>query len=528
MNNKKLYVITLTSIQDFINDSKNPKELKNSSDFISKVMKSIMGEIKKQGEIIYPNISEEKDWDLIAIGNTIVFITEKIIEIEVLKKEALLNLGDFEKIPIELYGTWIEYDEDNYEDCYSKLMFRLAGQKNNRSRNLFDGKDYKFSDDCKRFLEYENDLKFKKLEEHLISIKSQKKCLNEIEVSTNHLVLGDYLTGKKELKKILEKVEKYVNGIYRENNEEREFLDELIAGKIEYNKDKNEIIINEVDNFNLNNIITDFTIKQEFYDLTIYTKKPSSKYLAIFRLDIDNMGKKIGNMNKVEQKEISSAIINFMDKLYKKLNESEYDTYKKFIYAGGDDLLVLLPVELSFKFIEDVREIFDENEKLEDFTYTQGIFIIGSKNDFSECMRNSVKLMDKAKKYKDGRKNNTVISLVTEGYSTREAYLENKKNGYFSLLKEYFLNFSSDIYQEFDKKFGKIIKKYSEINNNDIQKDKHIFFNEQKRLLIRKTKSDSSMVNKINEILKDILFSDEQFYYDNYINLQSIIRFLNK
>ena len=505
-----LNIISVSSIQDFINNSGTAKLLENTSDCVKKIMKKIFDNVNTEGnEIIYPQKS--KGSNDFAIGNTIVFKSEKKFDFE--------NLKD-EPIPIELFFASSVYDEDNYINCYQRLMMKLANKKTNRSLHLFGKKSetYKYCEKCKKFHEF--------IERE--SCTFQKKINENVDknFSTPHYAIGDFIN---------EKNYDDINILIEEMNEKRkeeEFLDELLAGKVKKMDIPKYIILkmSESGDVNVNGL------------LEYVRETPLSKYLAIYRFDIDDMGEKIGSLEKKKQEELSKDVIKFMEEVKNEINTNEKG-YKKLIYAGGDDLFALFPVKYALEFDAKMRILFEENISLKhedlNLTYTQGIFIISSKTDFSECLRNSTRLMEKTKNYGDGKKGYSVISIVSEGYSSNEVFLKNREYDDFLEMKKYFKNKSAYIYQEFDKKFGVVIKK----NKDPIYGDssiKKILENEQMRLLKRKAvkgkptdeeQKERDILEK-NNLLKKVLFqensSDISVKYENYIAYQSIIKFLNK
>ena len=439
MENKKLNVFSLSSIQNFIKESKNAQELRNVSEFISAFMLNLMMEIKtKDCDIVYPNIKAvEKNDRKTGIGNTIVFISNENIEYKMNELiEKILKKLNISVLPVEIYTASVNYTNGNYKECYKSLMLELIIKKLNRAENLINGKDYKFSDKYKKFFDEKN---FVQLKTDFGKILKYNKKDNGL--STVDIALGDYLFNKEKTRENLERITEFINKEYEKEYkkeisgkseeklreiikkwEKREFLDELISGVIEYKNGeikKQKIPIIEIKN------IRDLDFDEiEFKKLIEYSKKSTSKYLAIYRLDIDNMGKKIGMLDLEEQKKSSEKVIDFMREVEGIVEE--YTSYKDFIYAGGDDLLLLLPVEYCMKISTIIRRKFIEKFK-DGYTYTQGIFVIGCKNDFSECIRNSVRLMEKAKYYGDGDKDYTVISVITEGYTSKEVYFKNQE-----------------------------------------------------------------------------------------------------
>lgn len=519
-----LNMISASSVQKFINSSVIPKQLANSSEFVASIMKNIMQEISDSGnEIIYPNLTGISDETFTGVGNTIIFSSEESeIDFENYINKAILMI--YKKIfkneenilrtsdPLEFYYVekGIKYEDSNYIEKYEKLMQEFLNVKLNRN-HLFEKEksifEKEYCDLCGGF--HTDKISGKKC--RIAEIREIKRDKN---LSLPHLALGDYLKDKKDLVKKIEILEKLVNKHIL--NSGIEFIDELAGGNVEIKE--NKIYINEKEILKLNDLETELDEK-EILELN-GIKGINTKYLAIYRLDIDNTSKNFSIISKDEQKKLSKKIIYFMNQIKKKIDT--IIPYAQLIYAGGDDVLILLPLKEALNFPKFIKGEFQNIiQEYPNITYTQGIFIIGFKNDFSECLRNSERLLVKAKQYNEDEKDNIVISIVSEGYSTKEIYFKNSSYENFICLLEYFKDNAKYIHQELDKKFGILLKTNDGNENEELL---NILNNEISRLSRRK-KIDVEVLrknlNKLERIKRGMDF-------ENFINIQSIIRFLNK
>jgi CRISPR-associated protein Cmr2 len=173
--------------------------------------------------------------------------------------------------------------------------------------------------------------------------------------------------------------------------------------------------------------------------------KNITKYFCIYRMDIDNLGKWMSGEYKEDdavrlyeyQKELSCNINNFFMKIRSKIDQENLNDIL-LVYAGGDDMLVLLPVDEIYEFIKIIRDEFLDNvaivkSKYENITYSEGIFITHYKTPLGEVIRASKEEIEKLKNrfkekknFYDVPKNGTVVSIMNEGYELRSVYY--KKN----------------------------------------------------------------------------------------------------
>ncbi|WP_242865292.1 type III-B CRISPR-associated protein Cas10/Cmr2 [Clostridium sp. ATCC 25772] len=174
------------------------------------------------------------------------------------------------------------------------------------------------------------------------------------------------------------------------------------------------------------------------------SNKNLPKYYCMYRMDIDNLGEWMSGKYKNNDKNLYEHQIDLSQRIYKFFNKLRENYFKEnskgiLVYAGGDDLLALIPVDEIFKLEQNVRACFKEEVQVEEYkniTYSKGIFVAHYKTPLGEITRVSKEELEKVKeKFKekandfDKEKNATVISIMTEGYSNRNVYFKNNLNG---------------------------------------------------------------------------------------------------
>lgn len=140
--------------------------------------------------------------------------------------------------------------------------------------------------------------------------------------------------------------------------------------------------------------------------------KPSlysySNYFCIIQADGDNMGKIISGAKDDKVKEISNALLEFGQNAVKCIEE--YSTCNMPLYAGGDDLLFVVPVvgneKNIFELIEEIDNLYEDVKRVADnnefkTTMSYGIAINYEKFPLYEALDSArTQLFDIAKNVK--------------------------------------------------------------------------------------------------------------------------------
>ncbi len=89
-------------------------------------------------------------------------------------------------------------------------------------------------------------------------------------------------------------------------------------------------------------------------------------------MDIDNLGEWMSGKYKTSDKNLYEYQIDLSKRIYKFFNKLRENYFKEnskgiLVYAGGDDLLALIPVDEIFKLEQNVRACFKEEVQVEEY-----------------------------------------------------------------------------------------------------------------------------------------------------------------
>ncbi len=254
-------------------------------------------------------------------------------------------------------------------------------------------------------------------------------------------------------------------------------------------------------------------------------KFPSDSF-AILLMDGDSMGAKLRLLDDIkEQKDLSKKLSEFTQKV-KEIVEDE--NYGKLIYAGGDDVLALLPIEFALKCAYEIQEAFKEElkdieAKIKDkiqgeekadikysFTMSGGLLFAYHKLPLSYVLN---KVREFEQKAKNSGKNRIHFGYIKHSLAYSES------------------SFSWDKYEIFEK----ILKICDEIPNTFITQSYELFMevessnNEMNEKLFKsllKKKIKEEMVEEVIETFKKL---DDNFNNPlKLINILKIAKYINK
>jgi CRISPR-associated protein Cmr2 len=531
--NEKIILFSIGSVQEYIINSRNLKDLKNSSDIIKEIMLKGIEFFKCfEGKLILPNL-EVDNLNLLKNDNNIPnYFIIKYKNSEYLGKKLEEELKEFyiEKVEKELepdnkkisneiiknqikstfnfYWVETEYNDKNYEKLYNELYAHFDAVKNSKKYSTLEetGKKCSICGEKNVYFKDKNNNKIncfigKKLKENeTLCISCYfKRIYNNENLSTAKIALS-----------CLEENEKFKKILNQYNNNDKD-------------KDLYEDILDSKDNVDLPN------------------------YYCIYRLDIDNLGKWMSGKYftstenktfKEYQQNLSLKINEFFNKIKEFFNNKNKLDF--LIYAGGDDLLAVLPVSLIYEFDNEIFKIFKKIFKGEysKLTYSKGIFITHYKTPLKEIVRVSKTELEKTKeRFSEKRidreleKNSTVISIMSEGYDSRSIYFKNKLHNENAIefvlrdLQKYFSESSSYFHFDLENQF---------INMNDIEENNliDVFMLEQRRLMKRAYKNkdngkDNEFENVHEKLLKYLELNaklGDFIDFENYFNLFHIVR----
>lgn len=178
-----------------------------------------------------------------------------------------------------------------------------------------------------------------------------------------------------------------------------------------------------------------------------FSESPPS-YYAILMLDGDNMGEKLLSANEEKRKEISRKLASFAMNNVPKIVEKHLG---QLIYAGGDDVLAMLPCETAVICSRDISSTF--SGLLPGFTLSGGIAVVHVKHNLQGALDIARKTEKEAK---NAGRDRLAISIVKRSGSPETAVIGwNQIEKFNDLLRKFSDEKASDrwLYQ-FAEKWG--------------------------------------------------------------------------
>lgn len=467
--NKKLMLITISCIQEFIAKARKPKDFLNGSNIIINYFKNIHNILNEKCTFIedFKVILPQKS--LSKYNNPNYFIAEFKSDNtndekefrDLLEKELS---AEYKTIceNLNVYIVVVDYENEYYKS-YASLYKKLDMYKNDRFRDysFFDNSKVDRSKDNKK---YENcsicgvndgawvlngnakpqkyngqDIKFDGQEDYEILCDA---CYKKREYGNNEnkfqsvIEIGPIEWESKipedKFKSYKQKVKGLINPNSGEIISQYYFVDYLI---------KNKVDKKYVDNL------------KEFID---YDKnvKPS-RYYALVKADIDSLGKYFSGSYLKEK----GDLLEFQKKLSIKIGklgfevehevDKLYNNKKLCIYAGGDDILFFCPLYKVFDIIKNIDDYLEKINKGYDkkITMSKSIVICHSTIPLKKVINLSRSSLEIAKeKFKKNNKDAIAISLINSSSTVLTAYLKNKKEN---------INSAKDLINGFKKSISK-------------------------------------------------------------------------
>ncbi|NTV29489.1 MAG: type III-B CRISPR-associated protein Cas10/Cmr2 [Candidatus Omnitrophica bacterium] len=141
--------------------------------------------------------------------------------------------------------------------------------------------------------------------------------------------------------------------------------------------------------------------------LELRKKAPGSNppsYYAILMLDGDKMGEKLRQTDEKERQKISAELAQFAMNDVPQIVRQHHG---QLIYAGGDDVLAMLPRETALLCARDLSDKFSGH--LPGFTLSGGIAVVHVKHDLQDALDYARKAERKAK---ESGRNRLALSIV--------------------------------------------------------------------------------------------------------------------
>jgi len=165
--------------------------------------------------------------------------------------------------------------------------------------------------------------------------------------------------------------------------------------------------IKNKENFPIKNDDKDGTKRRKLINaLSKLTKaaevKPTPFY-ALLMMDGDRMGELLSKYSK-QQTEISNALKKFTSEV----NEIVEEHYGKLLYAGGDDVFAILPVDTALSCAKELREVYvqafkEKAKNVRGGTISAGIVYAHMNTTLRAVVKDAHLLLDKVAKDKLGR-----------------------------------------------------------------------------------------------------------------------------
>lgn len=123
-------------------------------------------------------------------------------------------------------------------------------------------------------------------------------------------------------------------------------------------------------------------------------QRPSS-YLAVLSMDGDHMGR-LKFYDAIDHTDFSQALADFAQTTV--LNTIEHEHPGRVVYAGGDDVLALLPAEDALAAAEELREKFAEEFKARELHVSVGIAYVHRTHPLQAAIREAKEAQNRAKR----------------------------------------------------------------------------------------------------------------------------------
>lgn len=281
-------------------------------------------------------------------------------------------------------------------------------------------------------------------------------------------------------------------------------------------------------------------------------------YYATICFDGDSMGKWIGgtflkkDRMKEGQKKLTEVLGNYANWVKEAITigDNNPDNYLQgvVIYAGGEDLLAMIPLQYLFKVMETLREQFRQivSEPMKEYmnkeneiTFSMGVMISHIKCPLQLVLRKSREMEKAAKEYRDEKNAVSICMMKRSGdyilaafpwtteVSAKTIYTTSVLDSIVACFKEdkEALNFIRKLHYEFDV----ILKKNKE--NTDEFYD--MICGEMKRLLNRSVESKAITEETMNELLIQLhmllgALENREDSFSEFINLLYVCEFLRR
>ncbi|MDR0407676.1 MAG: type III-B CRISPR-associated protein Cas10/Cmr2, partial [Campylobacteraceae bacterium] len=391
---KYLVVFSITPVQAFIARARKLRDFYAGSKILSYLASVGFNAIK--GEKLYPSADSN------SMPNKFVFsidaedtkqVKSEMGRIEEVIKNAWLELADITGVSKNCVDDYWNYSwaavpyKKNYKEAHSKVQKLLAAMKlkPHKIRKSQAGEKCHLCGENSVWKEFDADKKDKR--EKLCGVCTIKRDLPDLKTSIpkNHQLLN--LLSKPEYSSTTKiSAHKFIK---------------------KYNLDKDEIAkLNDTNSDGRGNSLPN-----------------KERYYALLAMDGDKMGDLVNTkITSEEHLELSKKLDSFDRKVE---NLSCFKGTAKLIYAGGDDVFAILPLEEAIAIAKEIRELYTDIVAKEEKTtsISAAIVIAHHKEPLREVIRDTHEVLDTIAKEKAGR-DALAIRLKKRGGGDRDLFFK--------------------------------------------------------------------------------------------------------
>ncbi|GER94325.1 type III-B CRISPR-associated protein Cas10/Cmr2 [hot springs metagenome] len=587
MENKFLFLFTITPVQSFINQARKAQDLYAGSFMLSHFSKAAANKLKMEFdcEIIFPDIANNSipnrfaavvnvnENEAQAVGDSL----QKAVEAEIKRiGDSVINGLKINKPngfdeQLSSYFTvsylFVPYNEDDYKQCYSELESLMGAIKSVRAFSQYpDSERGRKCSICG-----ERNVKFYRMAENekdIERIKKLKLFSNDVyavknsdyrELGPRYLQAGEGLCGVCFTKRGLDRagIPEYkakfpstskiaLFDAFKQLREKRGDFGTIIdsdnyepQGIFALKNNKNLDDFPEISEMEKKNT-------RELYEAMEDYKISYSPYYAVMLFDGDSMGEWLSG-NKIKDEKLKE----FHKELTKKLGEfanAVRDTIKEplgvTVYAGGEDFLGFFSIKYLLEGMKHLRNKFNElvNLPLKDFyadntynmTFSAGAVIAHIKTPLSEVLNWARKVEQEAKDIDDTKDAFAIAVLKHSGEIEKTVFKWRVNDTYTTdLMSKIVTEINNDrLSNTFIKKLNQELIKLLDKDGN--YRDDNIIKAEIKRLLMRsfmktKDEDEDAFKKRKAETAKELQLHNLLIYSNgvrNFLNFLNITDFI--
>lgn len=488
--NKKLVIISISKVQDFIIKNDKTKNLYGASTTVKIIVNNIGKQLSKNyGDnvnFIIPNDLKGKENLVVEVPNFLLVeikteLNENDLEVKI--KNQIMGMQELPEHShkLQLFVAAIEMSENAYKEDYLAVRRKLQGYKANR------------------------------LAGYIWSEKNKKSVNDTIKAPSTSSISSIQWRNKN--KGIVEELDK-LKEILKEEEDGENFEE------IYYIEDRKKYITNYGKNIEgIKNI-------EE-------VGSPSS-YYALIRMDVDDLGKHLAGEYCKEQNGISN-LREFHGNIYKYLNKYGEAVKRELndipilgsqpeeslsIYTGGDDVLFFCPLHKVLEVLKTLKEKFQNTTSglgIE-ISFSTSIVIAHRKNPLKQVVQLSQKNLEEVKQYYAAlNKGGVALTMIYQGGNIRKSFLRGQE--VYNIMKQ--------IVEAFQKN-GTISRSFIYALQEELRPISQKINTIKRETLFLIVKNEIGRISE-RKIEDGIIFQDslDVFILNNILHLEHYLNFLN-